>query len=161
MKLALKQTLAIWYFGLTKIPLILFVRPRVYHLDRHKCVIGIRLGRLTRNHLMSMYFGTLAVGADLAGGLLAMQMISLSKKKINLVFKDLQADFLKRVDAHAFFTCSDGEKIETLINKVIETGERQHETLNIEVTAPEKYGAEILATFALTLSLKEKDAPPS
>ncbi len=158
MKPYFKQTLAVRYFGLSKIPLILFVRPSVLHLNDEQCVIRIKLKRRTRNHLMSMYFGALAVGADLAGGLLAMQMISRSKRKISLVFKDMQADFLKRVDADAIFTCTDGKKIEALIQKVIKTGERQHASLNIQVTSPEKYGDEILANFSLTLSLKEKEA---
>lgn len=157
MKIDWKKTLTVRYFGLSKIPVILFVRPRVHVLDQESCVIGIPLRRRTRNHLKSMYFGTLAVGADLAGGLLAMEMIANSKQRISLVFKDVHADFLKRVDGDAIFTCRDGAKIHSLIQKVLETGERQHETLNIQVTAPEKYGDEILANFSLTLSLKEKD----
>ncbi len=157
MKTRWKQTLLVRYFGFTKIPLIYFVKPQVIRLDQSQCMIKIPLRRRTRNHLMSMYFGVLAVGADLAGGLLAMQMLDRSDHKINLVFKDMQADFLKRVDADAIFTCTDGDKIELLIQKVIDTGERHHEPLNIQVTAPDKYGDEILATFTLTLSLKVKD----
>jgi len=139
--------------------MILFVRPRVIHLDNELCIIGIPLKRRTRNHLMSMYFGTLAVGADLAGALMAMHMISESGHNISLVFKDMQADFLKRVDADAVFSCKDGEIIRSLIQSVIDTGERQHDTLNIRVTSPDKYGDEILANFYLTLSLKRKDGP--
>ncbi len=157
MKTNWKHTLAIRYFGLTKIPLILFVRPRVITLDNERCVIRIPLRRRTRNHLKSMYFGTLAIGADLAGGLIAMDMIAKSRHRISLVFKDMQADFLKRVDGDAIFTCKDGAKINSLIQNVVDAGERQHETLNISVTSPEKYGEEILATFSLTLSLKEKE----
>ncbi|MEA3287491.1 MAG: DUF4442 domain-containing protein [Candidatus Marinimicrobia bacterium] len=152
-----KKTAAVWYFGLTKIPLILFVRPKVHILDSEQCIIHIPLKRRTRNHLHSLYFGTMAIGADLAGGLLAMELIAKSKHRINLVFKDMQVNFLKRVDADALFTCQDGAKIKALIEKVLATGERQHETLNILVTAPDKYGDEILAEFALTLSLKEKE----
>ena len=126
MKTRWKQTLAIRYFGFTKIPLIFFVKPRVIELNQSNCVIKIPLRRRTRNHLMSMYFGALAVGADLAGGLLAMQIIGRSESKISLVFKDMQADFLKRVDADAIFTCTDGETINQLIQKVVETGERHH-----------------------------------
>jgi len=152
-----KQTLAVRYFGLTKIPLIFFVRPRVLQLDGTQCIISIPLRRRTRNHLGSLYFGVLAIGADLAGGLLAMQQIDRSGSRISLVFKDVHAEFLKRVDENAVFTCSDGEKIKDLIQKVIQTGERHHETLQIDVTAPAKYGSELLATFALTLSLKVKN----
>ncbi|NQT62036.1 MAG: DUF4442 domain-containing protein [Candidatus Marinimicrobia bacterium] len=157
MKTTWKQTLLVRYFGITKIPLIFFVKPSVIQLDQSQCIIKIPLRRRTRNHLMSMYFGVLAVGADLAGGLMAMQMIERSDHKISLVFKDMHADFLKRVDADAIFTCSDGEKISSLIHKVVDTGERHHQPINIQVTAPDKYGDEILATFTLTLSLKVKD----
>ncbi|NQV41767.1 MAG: DUF4442 domain-containing protein [Candidatus Marinimicrobia bacterium] len=157
MKTRWKQTLLVRYFGITKIPLIFFVKPRVIQLDESQCMIKIPLRRRTRNHLRSMYFGVLAVGADLAGGLLAMQLLGRSDHKISLVFKDMQADFLKRVDADAIFTCTDGERIATLVQEVIDTGERHHEPLNIVVTAPDKYGDEILATFTLTLSLKVKD----
>jgi len=157
MKTRWKQTLALRYFGLRQIPLIFFVRPSIIQLTQKECAVSIPLRRRTKNHLKSLYFGVLAVGADLAGGLLAMQMIERSDHRISLVFKDVQADFLKRVDADALFTCRDGEKIEALINKVIQTGERHHESLHIEVTAPDKYGDEILATFSLTLSLKVKE----
>ncbi len=153
-----RQTLALRYFGLAKIPLILFVRPRVLELNDSQCVVGIPLKRRTQNHLKSMYFGSLAIGADLAAGLLAMQLISKLPNRISLIFKDMQADFLKRVDGDAVFTCVDSAKIDALLQKVIASGERYHESISIQVTAPDKYGDEILATFALTLSLKEKDS---
>ncbi len=156
MKTNWKQTLAVRYFGLMKIPLILFVRPKVYQLDGERCILGIPLKRRTKNHLNSLYFGTLAIGADLASGLLAMEMIKQSNQRISLVFKDMQANFLKRVDADAVFTCSEGPKINSLIKKVLESGERHHESININVTAPDKYGDEVLAEFSLTLSLKAK-----
>ncbi len=157
MKTSWKHTLLVRYFGITKIPLIFFVRPRVLQLDHSKCIINIPLRRRTRNHLRSMYFGVLAVGADLACGLLSRHQIASDDHKISLVFKDMQGDFLKRVDANAIFTCEDGEKIESLIQKVVETGERHHQPIRVQVTAPDKYGDEVLATFTLTLSLKVKD----
>lgn len=144
------------YFGLTKVPAIFFARPRVHALEETHCDIGIRLRRRTKNHLNSMYIGILILGADLAAGLLAMDLISKSGRKLVLVFKDVHADFLKRVDADARFVCNEGKAISALIQKVIDTGERQHATLNVSVIAPDKYGDEILANVTLTLSLKEK-----
>ncbi|NQV29896.1 MAG: DUF4442 domain-containing protein [Candidatus Marinimicrobia bacterium] len=152
-----RQTLTLRYFGLSKIPLILFVRPKVLELNNTSCVIGIPLKRRTQNHLKSMYFGALAIGADLAAGLLAMQLISQLPNRISLIFKDMHSNFLKRVDGDAVFTCVDGAKIETLINKVIASGERAHESVSVQVTVPDKYGDEVLATFSLTISLKEKE----
>ncbi len=156
MKMLWKETLAVRYFGFTKIPLILFVKPQVIALESEQSIIKIPLRWRTKNHLNSMYFGGLAIGADLAIGLIAMHQISQQQKKISLIFKDMQADFLKRIDADAIFTCNEGAKIAELIDEVVRTGERQHERLDVKVTAPEKYGEEILATFQFTLSLKIK-----
>ena len=151
-----KKTLLLRYFALKKIPMILFSRPSVHILDHQSCEIDIPLRRRTQNHLHAMYIGTLIIGSDLAAGLLAMELIAKSKHRISLVFKDVHADFLKRVDGDARFICRDGIMISELIEKVAETGERQHETINVDVIAPEKYGDEVLAKVSLTLSLKEK-----
>ena len=44
------------------------------------------LRRRTKNHLGSMYFGVLAVGADITGGFLAMEPIQESGRNITLNF---------------------------------------------------------------------------
>jgi len=149
--------MALRYLGFTKIPMIFYVRPRIMEITDSTCAIKIPFNRRTRNHLNSIYIGALVIGADLAGGVMVLNKTQDQPAKIMPVFKDMKADFLKRVDADAIFTCQDGEKVNNLIQKVIDTGERHHENLHIEVTAPEKYGDEILATFSLTLSLKVKD----
>lgn len=151
-----KNTAMLRFFGLTKIPMIYYVRPRVRSLTRERCEIHIPLRRRTRNHLKSMYFAVLMLGGDLAAGLLGMNHISKSSRKISLVFKDVQANFLKRVDGDAIFVCEDGGRIKELIAKVIDSGERQHDTLSVKVYSPEKYGDEVLAEISLTLSLKLK-----
>ena len=58
-----------------------------------KLEIKIKLNRRTKNHLNSMYFGVLSVGADVTGGFLAMKLIHTSKSKIALIFKDFHANF--------------------------------------------------------------------
>jgi len=153
----LKKTLLLRYFGLLKIPMIFFVRPLVVDITDSGSEIKIPLRRRTRNHLKSMYFAALTLGADLAAGLLAMEQIAKSGHRISLVFKDVQADFLKRVDGDAHFICQDGPRIRELISEVIKTGERQHEQVHVQVFSPKKYGDEVLAEISLTLSLKEKN----
>jgi hypothetical protein len=155
MKTDWKQTLKVWAFGFTKIPMILFTRPHVYTLNNQRCEMGIALTRRTQNHLGSIYFGTLGVGADLASGLLAMYLIEASPYRLSLVFKDVKAEFYKRVDGDAVFSCTDSEAIGNLIEEVHQTGERQHTPVRVKVTAPNKYGDEVLAEYVLTLSLKE------
>lgn len=158
----LKHTLGIRAFGLFKIPLIFFCSPSVRELSDERCVIHIPLNRRTRNHLKSMYFGTLAVGADVAGGLIAMRLIDRAKAdsgaRVSLVFKDFKAEFLKRPESDVVFACEDGKAIQELVRKTLESGERENLPVRITATCPDQSGAEPVAEFVLTLSLKRRDS---
>ena len=143
------------YFAL-KIPLISFAKPKLLSVNDTQCQLQIKLSRRTKNHLNSMYFGALAIGADLAGGLLAMHHIEKSGEKISLVFKDIHGDFLKRVEGHAIFTCLDGDRIQKMIKKTVQTKERVSEKITINVTVPSLFKDEVLANFTLTLSIKKQ-----
>ena len=151
-----KNTLALWGFGLTKIPLIAFVRPSIIHIDDEGCEVRIPLNYFTKNHLGSMYFGVLSVGADVAGGLMAMEMIRRSKKKVQLVFKDYKANFLKRPEGDVHFICHDGAKIKKQLAETIKTKQRVTRPLKIIATTPKLSGDEPVAEFELGLSLKAK-----
>jgi len=159
MSIISKQVKATWYlryFGWKKVPLIYYCRPSVVELNSEKAVIKIPIKRRNRNHLNSMYFGVLAVGADVAGGLLAMNQIRRSKKNISLVFKDFKANFLKRPEGDTLFTCEDGIAIEKLVEEAIKSGERVNMPLKITATVPTIFDDEPVAEFVLTLSIKYK-----
>jgi acyl-coenzyme A thioesterase PaaI-like protein len=159
MKFISKEIQATWFirsFGLSKVPLIFYCRPSVIKLTEEKTIIKIPFKRKNKNHLKSMYFGALAVGADVAGGVLAMDLIRKSRRNISLVFKDFKADFLKRPEGDTYFTCNDGKAIENLITETIKTGERVNMPLKITATVPGISGNEPVAEFVLTLSLKDK-----
>lgn len=149
-------TIFIRYFGFTKIPLILFVRPSVTQINDEQVVIRIPFRRRTKNHLGSMYFGAMAIGADLAGGILAFRKIKEKNQQISLIFKNFNADFLKRAEGPTFFSCYEGKLIEELITKAIDTEERVEEIIQIAATVPSEFGEEPVALFKLTLSLKKK-----
>ena len=83
-------TWKIWIFGITRIPLIFFCRPRVVTITETSLEVIIKLNRRTRNHLNSMYFGVLSVGADVTGGFLAMEYIRASKSKISLIERQIR-----------------------------------------------------------------------
>jgi len=126
----------------------------VESLNDRSAVVRIPLNYWTRNHLKSMYFGTLAIGADCAGGLLAMHLIRKSGKKLSIVFKDFRADFLKRPEADVHFTCEDGSKIRKMIAQAVKTKKRVNQPVRITATTPKISGKEPVAVFDLTLSLK-------
>ncbi|SVB79268.1 uncharacterized protein METZ01_LOCUS232122, partial [marine metagenome] len=142
-------------FGLTKIPLIYFCRPRVVSISEDSLEVKIKLGRRTRNHLNSMYFGVLSVGADVTGGFLAFEYMRASKSRISLIFKDFHADFLKRAEGDVHFLCDEGQKIQELIRQANKTGERENMPVHIIATVP-SISQDPVVKFILTLSIKKK-----
>ena len=70
-----KENLFLKAFAAFKIPLILFLNPTILQLDENIVRVRIKLSRRSKNHHGSMYFGSLAVGADVAAGALAMKLI--------------------------------------------------------------------------------------
>jgi acyl-coenzyme A thioesterase PaaI-like protein len=145
-------------FGLTQVPLLFYLRPKVIELTRDKCIIKIPLRFRSKNHLGSMYFGSLAAGADCAGGFMAMKLIYEQKLPLNLVFKDFHAEFLRRAQGDVFFVCEDGQKIQEQMNTAMRTGERCNETVVVTAYVPADSPTDPVARFELTLSVKRREA---
>ena len=154
MSQARKATFFIRIFGFLKVPLIFYCKPKVLSISEEKVEVKISLNRRTKNHVNSMYFGVLALGADVTGAMIAMDIIKKSNYKINLLFKDFHADFLKRAEGDVHFVCNDGNKIKSLIQEVISKGERCNTTVNVNAFVPSKFKDDPIAKFMLTLSLK-------
>jgi acyl-coenzyme A thioesterase PaaI-like protein len=152
-----KQTWGMRLFGWLKIPLLASVHPVVIELSETRCVIRIPLRRWTRNHLGSMYFGALAIGADCAGGMLAMELIKQSGGKVSLVFKSFQANFLKRPESDVYFICEDGQAIHDQVQRTLASEDRITEPMAIQAAVKAPDGSfEPVATFSLELSLKRR-----
>ena len=151
-----KANRRLWLFGLFKIPLIGFVRPRLLELSDEKMVVRIPLRRRTKNHLNSMYFGALAIGADLSGAFQAFHISEETNRKLSIVFKDFKADFISRPESDVYFVSNDGQRIREIINETIETKERV--TRPIEINAFTNYpdNPVHVASFSLGLSVKDK-----
>lgn len=149
-------TLFIRWLGFWKIPMLFYARPRIMELTDLQCTVKIPLRRRTKNHLGSMYFAALMVGADLAGGLIALSQLQIQGKarRVSLIFKDVHGEFLKRAEADVVFQCSDGEMIQSMIDETLTTGERVSQPVFVIATTPAKTGSEPVARFQLTLSLK-------
>jgi len=152
----LKETALLRVFTFFKIPLISWLRPRVLHMDDQVCEIMIPLDRRTHNHLGSMYFGSLSTGADLSGGLIALQEIRKSGKKINFVFKSFQADFLKRATGDVHFTCREVPFVKELVQKASLSHDRIEGDFNVVATVPKEFGDKPVAKFRMTISMKQR-----
>jgi acyl-coenzyme A thioesterase PaaI-like protein len=149
-----RETLALRWFGLTKIPVLFYFGVSVTELSKERMVVRIPLRRRTKNHLGSMYFGALCAGADCAAGAFAMHLIKQQPKHVSLVFKDFSAEFLKRAEGDVDFSCAQGREIAELVAQAVASDARVERQLDVIATVP-SLSDEPVARFKLTLSLKK------
>ena len=150
-----RETFLLRLFGLARIPLLYYVGVSVVELSPQRMVVRIPLRRRTRNHLGSMYFGALCIGADVAPGAYAMYLIRQQAVAISMVFKDFRAEFLKRAEGDVHFICGQGREIAELVAQAAASDERVERQLDIIATVP-SISDEPVAKFKLTLSLKKQ-----
>lgn len=107
----------LWFFSHFKVALIGYLKPKLIQLTDNEIVVRLPLTRRSRNHLHSMYFGALAVGADIAGGLHGFYHAKQAKCKVSLAFKSFQAQFLRRPESDVYFICTEGEVVKKMIEE--------------------------------------------
>lgn len=144
-------------WSLQNVFLLWLIRPKIVELSADRCLVRVPLNwRTRRKDIRAMYLGTLCMGADVAAGLIAFQLVREKGVKVSFIFKDIKGEFLKRAEGDVLFTNNDGPLIQELIRRALETGERQEATVHVTATVPEKLADEPVAKFELTLSVKRK-----
>ncbi|MCB0369928.1 MAG: hypothetical protein KDD45_10955 [Bdellovibrionales bacterium] len=145
--------------SLFRVPLLFFCRPKLLSIQP-TAKARIPLFWATRNHYGSMYFGALSMGAELSVALPLLEEIFLKNRKVNFLFKDFQAEFLKRADDDVIF---EFQQVNELI-KFIDECETQNTRLNktfsgkaYSNSTPDK----IYMTYNITLSIKPSTKPLS
>ncbi len=143
-----------------KIPLIGFCSPKLMELTDRRLVLKIPLGYRTRNHLKSMYFGALAIGAEMSIVLIAILKIKehtdAGGDRIDFVFKDFKIDFLKRPDGDVHFISDDIQTVVAQVGEAKNSLERINKTMKGYAVVPSIDPNERVAEFELTLSLKRR-----
>jgi hypothetical protein len=152
-----KETLGVRLWALRNVFLLYFVKPSIVAVNDARCEIRIPLNwRTRRRDIGAMYLGTLCMGADVASGLIAFHLMRTRKLRVSFIFKDLRAEFLKRAEDDVHFACEDGANVVALVERAMDSGEREETTVNVIATVPKKLGAEPVARFAMTLSVKRR-----
>jgi len=148
-----KMRRLLWLMGMFKIPMIAFVRPKLMLLDENSSQIRIKLKRRTKNHLKSMYFGSLAVGADMAAGLHAFYFAEESGVKVSFAFKAVKAEFLKRAMSDVYFNSDEGQLVKQAFDEAMSSKERVNKWIKVEAKNTDN---EIVAVFDMEISVKVK-----
>lgn len=144
-------------WSLQNVFLLWLISPKILELSAERCIVRVPLNwRTRRRDIRAMYLGTLCMGADVAAGLIAFQLVAEKRVKINFIFKDMKAEFIKRAEGAVVFTNDDGPIVQDLVKRALESGQREEATVRVTATVPEKLGDEAVARFELTLSVKRK-----
>ena len=152
-----KETLAVRAWALRNVFLLYLVKPSILEVNERRCEIRIPLNwRTRRRDIGAMYLGTLCMGADVASGLIAFHLMRTRRLRVSFIFKDLRAEFLKRAEGDVHFACEEGANIVGLVDRAMQSGERQETTVNVIARVPKKLGDEPVARFAMTLSVKRR-----
>lgn len=151
-----KENLFLTLYAWVKIPLIGFTGPQIIEANNQRTVLKVPLNFRTKNHLGVMYFGALAVGSELSIAMLAVKLIKESGEKIDFLFKDYKANFLKRAEGDVHFICEEAQVVVDQINEAKNSEERINRTMKAYAIVPSVSQTERVAEFELTLSVKRR-----
>ena len=79
-----------------------------------------------------MYFGALAVGADIAGGIQVFYFSKVMDQKVSFAFKGMNAQFLKRAESDIVFESHEGQKIKAAMEQSLSEGSRINDSIMVE-----------------------------
>jgi acyl-coenzyme A thioesterase PaaI-like protein len=146
-----KMRWLLFLLGFMKIPMIRYTKPKLLAIDDNTVRVKIKLRRRTKNHLNSMYFGALSVGADIAGGIQVFYFSKKMDRKVSFAFKGMNAQFLKRAESDIVFESNEGQKIQKAMEKSLIEGSRINDSIMVEA---KNDSGEIVATFEMIVSVR-------
>jgi len=143
-----------FFFSLTKLPSLVWWRVRLKSLDDKNCEVTIPFSWRTQNPFGSIYFAAQAGAAELSTGMLCMQALS-GRGKWSMYVIGFEAEYGVTAKTKVTFSCEDGELLESLLNKIEETGEPDKIVMVSTGTNTE---GKMVSRFKITWSFKKKQA---
>ncbi len=142
-------------FLLTKLPLAYIAGVKQIKLSSLKAVIGISHSWLNQNPFRSIYFGALAMAAEISTGILVMNKIQSSGSSISMLVGEMEASFTKKATGHIEFVCDQGDTIDEVISTAIADGNGHQ--IKLTSVGRDDNGDEV-ATFSFFWSIKLRKA---
>ena len=140
-------------FTFLKLPAAWWTGVRVRAMDEEKAVVTVKHSWRNQNPFRSMFWAVQGMAAELTTGVLVMDQIRKSGKRISMLVANNNATFTKKATGTITFTCTDGNKIREAVKHAIETGEGQ--TVWMQSTGVNAEGIPV-STFNFEWTLKVK-----
>jgi len=138
------------------IPMIDYSQLSIEHLDSKKCILKMPFIPQNKNHVGSMYFGSILIGTEVSASALAFYYLKQDGVNSTVVFKDVAGNFIKRAEADTYFICTDSKVISDAIKEAALTKKRVNKTVSvIGVTDPNNLDDKV-SDFKITVSVKDR-----
>ena len=141
-------------FLFLKIPISWIAGVRLKEMNDEICITKVKFGWLNQNPFNSMFWAVQGMAAEFSTGFLCAEKIRKSGKKISMLVVHNQAEFTKKAVGRVTFSCHQGQELDTVLQKAIETGEGQ--TLTMFSEGKDQKG-DLVSKFAFTWSFKVKN----
>lgn len=145
--------LKINFYTLFKLPSAYICGIRVKSITEEKSVVRVKHRWINQNPFKSMFWAVQGMAAELSTGILVMQIIDKSNRKVSMLVTNMNATFTKKATGCIYFECTDGLAIKSAIQKSVETGEGQ--TVLVTSEGINKEGVSV-SKFEFEWSLKIK-----
>ena len=107
------------FFTLSKLPLAFLSGIKTTELTTKSASTTVRYKYLNTNPFKSIYYGALAMTAELSTGVLAILSIAKHEESISLLVVESHGKFHKKAIGKIKFTCEDGELFQRELEKCV------------------------------------------
>ena len=140
-------------FSIGKLPLAFLTGLKIIKLNGDECITSVRLKYLNKNPFGSTYFAVLSMAAELSTGAIILLAAEGRNPSVAKIITSMKADFVKKATGRTIFTCAEGKKLFSAVDKAIEGKEAQVETVS-SVGCDES--GDVVAHFEFTWSFKQR-----
>jgi len=154
----LRRTNAPWQMRLflfSKLPAAWFMGIGVRSCDGQKAVVSLPYGWRAQNPFRSTYFAAQCAAGELSTGLLCLTHLQ-EQPPVSMLVTRVEAEFFKKADAMLLFTCTAGQEVEALIQRVVQSGAAESLTMISSGSLPDgQLASRIIITWSFKLKKRK------
>ena len=112
-------------FNFFKLPSVWWCGIRVTKIDDISCKVKVAHRWINQNPFKSMFWAVQGMAAELTTGVLIMEAIHNSKRKVSMLVLNNRANFSKKARGKVLFECDEKQKLMKSMKTLIKTQEPQ------------------------------------
>lgn len=146
-----KSTFLFEVYLMSTLPMGFIAGLKVKEVNQNECKITVPYRWMNQNPFRSTYFAVLSMAAEMSTGMLTLRATHKSNPSVSMLVTKVESEFVKKATGITTFTCSEGNKIDEVVERAVLTGEGQTFTATSIGTSP---SGEVESRFKIEWSFK-------